>query len=157
MSESGSRPPADAFAIDARAWLDAAINLHRLRFVRRAPDEVALVGDAFALVLAEAVDDVAVTYVVRDDAGRPIAFDIGTWIGHRFTPAERALYGSPASRPARARAALRVVAAGLTRHFADLLDGDREWLRRERRRDAAAWTGRDGTSYASLLPPADAV
>lgn len=113
--------------------------------------DVALVGDTYAILLSAGLDDVDVTYVEISPDGRLDAYNIGTWIGRRFLPADRVLFDAPVGRAEYVRAALRVVASGLVNRCADILGGDRTWLRTLRRRDPVAWAPHRPTSVEAHL------
>lgn len=124
-----------------------------LRVVPLTPTDLALVGDTYAILLSAGLDDVDVTYVEMMPSGQLAAYNVGTWIGRRFLPQDRVLFGAPEGRAAYVRSALRVVASGLAHRCADILRGDRTWLRELQRRDPAAWAPRTATSVEAALAP----
>lgn len=148
------------FTSQAHDLLAEACRRFGLRLVALDESNVALVGTTHAVVIGDDRDDVLVFYVERRLGGRLLAYNIGTWVDGRFTPEDRATYGSPHSLVEYRDAALRVVATGLTYRCADVLSGDRGWLDALRKRDPDSWQplsfvpGRDALEHLLQQPTA---
>lgn len=113
------------FATEAGELLCGPAHAFGLTLAALTRTDVALVGDTYTILLSAGLDDVNVTYTEMSPSGRLDAYNIGTWVGRRFLPEDRALFDAPVGRAEYVRAVLRVVVSGLVNRRADILGGDR--------------------------------
>ena len=91
--------------------------------------EALIVGSDYALRFSGDREGLDVSYIERSEGESFVAYTLRPLVMQRFTPQDRANYGSPHSPEQRLAASVSVYAAGLANRCADLLSGDRSWLK----------------------------
>lgn len=106
------------------------VDSYRLRVIAIDESEALLVGSGYALQFLADREGLDVAYIDRD-GGQLTAYTLRPLAMQRFTPADRAHFGSPVSATDRLMGSLGVYASGLANRCHDVMSGDRNWLKRD--------------------------
>lgn len=117
---------ASQLAVTLRPVLDQ----HHLVVVSVDAFEALLIGRQYALHFTADRDGLDASYIERNEHGQLDAFTLRPLVMQRFTPVDRAHYGSPTTVDERIAASVRVYASGLGNRCQDVLGGEKSWLQR---------------------------
>lgn len=109
--------------------LAPVIEKYALRVKPHDASEAFLIGKGYVLDFAADREGVELTYIARDQKKQLMSYTLRPLIMQRFKPEDRAAYGNPQTIHEQWIASLRVFAVGLQLRCADVLSGERSWLR----------------------------
>jgi hypothetical protein len=93
-------------------------------------ESIFLVSKEFALIIYVNLEGIDIYYVMPKSKHELVEYRISNFVQSKFTEEDREYYGMPSTNEERIFAELKVLASGLVNNWADLLSGDKTWLKK---------------------------
>ena len=104
------------------------MNKYDMRYLNVDNNEFAIVGRDFALIFTIHLDDIFISYVMRNSHGELEIYDFDSFIVEKFNAIDRENIKKTNIVEERVKNGLKIIARGLSNHWDGLMKGDKNWV-----------------------------
>lgn len=101
---------------------------YNLQFIKYSNDMIYLVGKGFILMITIHFDNMYVEYIIRDNNGDMISYNVSSYIVSKFDEMDRKDIVQPQNVEETLVAIITIWSRGLPRHCCNILNGEKDWL-----------------------------